>query len=426
MAMRLIIKGAECFVAGEFVACDVAVVGDKITAVESSIEPREGDEIIDARGLHMLPGLVDPHVHLREPGLSRKETIASGTRAAARGGFTTVFSMPNVMPAPDSVENLKVQSDIIERDAVVDVVPYASITLGQKGEGECVDFGSLAPLVGGFSDDGRGVQSDDLMQEAMTLAAKYDKPIVAHCEVDSLLNGGYIHAGDYAKEHGHAGICSESEWRQVERDLKLVEQTGCQYHICHISTKESVELLRQAKAKGLKVSGETAPHYLLMTDEDLKEEGRFKMNPPLRSREDQLALVNAIIDGTIECIATDHAPHTAQEKASGLAKSAFGIVGIETSFQLIYTYLVRRGVISMAKAVELLSLNARRIFGLEEGKIEVGATADLALFDLETETTVDPAEFISMGKATPFEGWRIVGECRYTLSHGEIAYEKTK
>lgn len=424
--MKLIIKGAECFINGEFVTRDVAVEGDKIVAVESSIPSLEGDKIINACGLHMFPGLVDPHVHLREPGLSRKETILTGTRAAARGGFTTVFSMPNVMPVPDSLENLKVQTDIIERDAVIEVVPYSSITLGQKGAGECVDFESLAPLVGGFSDDGRGVQSDDLMLEAMTLAAQCTnpKPIVAHCEVDSLLNGGYIHAGDYAKEHNHAGISSESEWREVERDLQLAEQTGCQFHICHISTKESVELLRQAKAKGLKVSGETAPHYLLLTDEDLQELGRFKMNPPLRSREDQMALLNGIIDGTIECIATDHAPHTAEEKAQGLEKSAFGIVGIETSFQLIYTYLVRRGVITMAKAVELLSLNARRIFGLEEGKIEVGATADLALFDLEKELTVDTADFLSMGKATPFEGWRIVGECCYTLSKGKIAYEK--
>ncbi len=408
---------------GEFARYDIAVEGDRIIAIEPTIEPCEGDEIIAAEGLHMLPGFVDPHVHLREPGFPQKETIASGTRAAARGGFTSLLSMPNLMPAPDSVETLKLQTDIIERDAVVEVIPYASITLGQKGEGECVDFASLAPLVGGFSDDGRGVQSDELMEEAMRLAKASDRPIVAHCEVDDLLKGGYIHDGDYAKAHNHRGICSESEWRQVERDLHLAELTGCQYHICHISTKESVELLREAKAKGLRVSGETAPHYLLMCDEDLCEEGRFKMNPPLRSREDQLALINGVLDGTIECIATDHAPHTEQEKSAGLERSAFGIVGIETSFPLIYTYLVRRGVISLAKMMELMSLNARRLFGIGGGVIEVGAKADLTLFDMNKEYLIDSADFLSKGKATPFEGWRVVGECRATIAAGKIAYK---
>ncbi len=421
--MRLIIKGAEIFMEGGFTRLDVAVEGEKITAIEHNITPSAADEIIEGEGLHMLPGLVDPHVHLREPGFPQKETIALGTRAAARGGFTSLLSMPNLMPAPDSVQTLKLQTDIIERDAVVEVIPYASITMGQRGEGECVDFESLAPLVGGFSDDGRGVQSDELMAEAMRLAKQNNRPIVAHCEVDELLEGGYIHKGEYAAEHNHRGICSESEWRQVERDLRLVEQIGCQYHICHISTKESVELLREAKAKGLRVSGETAPHYLLMTEEDLCEEGRFKMNPPLRGREDQLALINGVLDGTIECIATDHAPHTEQEKSAGLERSAFGVVGIETSFPLIYTYLVRRGVISLAKAMELMSLNARRLFGIGGGVIEVGAKADLTLFDLEKEYTIDPSEFLSKGKATPFEGWRVVGECHATIVAGEIAYK---
>ncbi len=422
IAMRLVIRGAECYAGGKFSHLDVAIEGDKITAIEPTIEPLDGDEVINATGLHLLPGLVDPHVHLREPGFPQKETIATGTRAAARGGFTTLFSMPNLMPAPDSVDTLRLQTDIIERDAVVEVIPYASITKGQRGEGECVDFVSLAPLVGGFSDDGRGVQSDELMAEAMRKAKECNRPIVAHCEVDELLKGGYIHQGDYAAEHNHRGICSESEWRQVERDLRLVEQIGCQYHICHISTKESVELLRQAKAKGLRVSGETAPHYLLMTDEDLCELGRFKMNPPLRGREDQLALINGILDGTIECIATDHAPHTEQEKSAGLEKSAFGVVGIETSFPLIYTYLVLRGVITMEQAMKLMSLNARKIFGIAGGTIEVGAKADLTLFDLAKEYTIDPSDFLSKGKATPFEGWRVKGECRLTLSAGKIAY----
>ncbi len=330
--------------------------------------------------------------------------------------------MPNLSPAPDSVEHLAEQLALIERDAVVNVIPLASITKGQKGRGELVDFDSLAPLVGGFSDDGRGVQSEALMAEAMTEAERVGRPIVAHCEVDELLEGGYIHLGDYCREHGHKGICSESEWAQVERDLKLAQRADCQYHICHISTKESVELLREAKAKGLDVSGETAPHYLLLTDEDLEENGIFKMNPPIRSSDDQLALLNGILDGTIECIATDHAPHTADEKSRGLASSAFGIVGIEFSFALMYTYLVKTDVLSLEELVDLMSLNARRLFGLGGGKIEVGAVADVVLFDLEQRYTIDPDEFVSMGKATPFEGWRVYGKTIMTKVAGKSVY----
>ncbi len=421
--MREIIKGAFCYRGGEFRVCDIAIEGATIVGVESSIEPLEGDRVISAEGKYLLPGLVDPHVHLREPGFSRKETIASGTAAAAHGGFTTIFSMPNLAPVPDSVATLGEQLDLIERDAVVEVIPYASITMGQKGRGSLVDFEGLAPLVGGFSDDGRGVQSDELMRSAMLEAKRVGRPIVAHCEVDDLLEGGYIHKGEYAAANNHRGICSESEWAQVKRDLELVEEVGCQYHICHISTKQSVELLRAAKAKGLKVSGETAPHYLLLTEEDLQEHGRFKMNPPIRSREDQVELLNALLDGTIECIATDHAPHTAEEKSRGLAGSAFGIVGIESSFALIYTYLVRRGVITLERLVELMSLNARRLFDLPAGEIEVGARADLALFDLEEEYTIDPADFLSMGHATPFEGWRVYGKTLLTMVGGKWVYK---
>lgn len=421
--MSEIIKGAMCYVGGRFEKRDVAYSEGIIVAVEPSIEPSSDDTIIEGEGRYLLPGLVDPHVHLREPGFSHKETIASGTAAAARGGVTTLFTMPNLAPTPDSVANLEEQLTLIERDARVNVIPYASITRGQKGQGELVDFEELAPLVGGFSDDGVGVQSDDLMAAAMRAAAAIDRPIVAHCEVNALLNGGYIHQGEYCAEHGHRGICSESEWAQVKRDLELVEQIGCQYHICHISTMQSVELLRAAKAKGLRVSGETAPHYLLLTDEDLREEGRFKMNPPLRSREDQMELLNGILDGTIECIATDHAPHSAEEKSRGLEKSAFGIVGIENSFALIYTYLVRRGVITLERLVELMSLNARRIFGVGGGQIAVGEVADLVLFDLKEEHTIDPAQFLSMGKATPFEGWKVYGKCCMTLVAGRRAYE---
>ncbi len=421
--MSEIIKGAMCYVDGKFVPRDVAIDKGVIVTVEESIEPAAADKVIEAAGHYLLPGLVDPHVHLREPGFSRKETIASGTAAAAHGGYTTIFSMPNLSPAPDSLENLATQREIIERDAAIEVIPYASITRGQKGRGEIVDFEALAPQVGGFSDDGVGVQSDELMAQAMRAAKETKRPIVAHCEVNDLLNKGYIHLGEYCAEHGHRGICSESEWAQVERDLKLVEEIGCQYHICHISTKESVEFLRQAKAKGLRVSGETAPHYLLLTDEDLREEGRFKMNPPLRSREDQLELINGILDGTIECIATDHAPHTAEEKSRGLEGSAFGIVGIESSFALMYTYMVRRGVITLERLVELLSLNARRIFGLDQAKIEVGSVANLALFDLSSEYKIEPEEFLSMGKATPFEGWTVYGKTLLTIAGGKTAYE---
>ncbi len=401
---------------------DVAICDGRIVAVEGEITPSQGDRVIELNGGYLLPGLVDVHVHLREPGFSNKETIATGTAAAARGGFTTVFSMPNLNPAPDALETLKLQQELIERDAVVNVTPYASITMGQRGCGELVNFEELAPFVGGFSDDGRGVQSEELMARAMECAAQVNRPIVAHCGVDELLHGGYIHDGEYCKSHGHLPNCSESEWGQVVRDTKLVEQAGCQYHVCHISTKESVEAIRAAKAKGLRVSCETAPHYLLLTDDDLREEGRFKMNPPIRSAEDQMALLNGIKDGTVEIIATDHAPHTAEEKGSGLAKSAFGIVGIECSFALCYTYLVRRGVITLEKLVELMAINPRKIFSLESVAIEVGSPADLAAFDLDEEYEIDPAEFASKGKATPFEGWLVNGRTMLTMVAGEIVY----
>ncbi len=424
--MRTLLKGASYYTPQGFAKGDILLEGGRIVGVESSIEPSAADRVVDLEGAYITPGLVDVHVHLREPGFAAKETISSGTAAAARGGFTTLFTMPNLSPAPDSLENLEKQSSIIERDAKVEVIPLASITRGQKGRGDLVDFEALAPYVGGFSDDGRGVQSEELMLEAMKLSAKVGKPIVAHCEIDELLKGGYIHDGDYCAANRHKGICSESEWGQVARDMKLVEASGCQYHACHLSTAQSVEYIRQAKAAGLKVSCETAPHYLLLTDDDLQESGRFKMNPPIRSAEDQLALLNGIMDGTVEVIATDHAPHTADEKSRGLARSAFGVVGIETSFALCYTYLVRRGVISLEKLVELMAVNPRRIFGLEPVEIKVGGKADLAVFDLEKEYTIDPNDFLSMGHATPFEGWRVCGETRLTMVAAEVVYEKEK
>jgi len=380
------------------------------------------DRTVDLRGRCVVPGLVDVHVHLREPGFPHKETIATGTAAAARGGYTAVCAMPNLDPAPDTPEHLHVETELIRRDAAVRVYPYASITRGQRGCGELVDFAALAPEVVGFSDDGRGVQSGALMEEAMRRAAAAGKPIVAHCEVDELLRGGYIHDGVYCREHGHRGICSESEWRQVERDIALAEKTGCQYHVCHVSTRESVELVRRAKARGLRVSCETAPHYLLLCDEDLREEGRFKMNPPLRSRGDRAALVGGIIDGTIDVIATDHAPHTAEEKARGLAGSAMGIVGLECAFPLLYKYLVLPGAITLEHLVALMSTNPRRIFGLGGG-LEIGEPADFTVLDLDAQYEIDPATFRSKGRATPFAGWPVQGRAAMTVVGGRCVYD---
>ena len=383
------------------------------------------DRTVDLGGRHVVPGLVDVHVHLREPGFPHKETIATGTAAAAHGGYTTVCAMPNLNPAPDTPEHLHVQTESIRRDAAVRVVPYASITMGQRGCGELVDFAALAPEVAGFSDDGRGVQSAELMEEAMRRAAAVGKPIVAHCEVDDLLRGGYIHDGDYCREHGHKGISSESEWRQVERDIALAEKTGCRYHVCHVSTRESVELVRRAKERGLRVSCETAPHYLLLCDEDLQEEGRFKMNPPLRSRADREALVAGIVDGTIEVVATDHAPHTAEEKARGLAGSAMGIVGLECAFALLYKYLVLPGTIPLERLVALMSVNPRRIFGLGGG-LEPGEPADFTVLDLDAQYEIDPAAFRSKGRATPFAGWPVQGRAAMTVVGGRCVYDATE
>ena len=350
-----------------------------------------------------LPAFVDMHVHLREPGFSYKETIYSGTRAALRAGYSDLFTMPNLNPVPDSLPHLQEQLDIIARDAAVRVHPYASITVGQKGRGELVDFDALAPYVAGFSDDGRGVQDEDLMREAMRRCKRADSIIVAHCEVDELLNGGYIHDGVYARQHNHRGICSESEWREIERDIRLVEETGCRFHICHISTRESVELVRQAKKKGLPVTCETAPHYLLLYDEDLREDGWWKMNPPLRGREDRDALIEGVQDGTIDVIATDHAPHAAEEKNKGLDKSAFGIVGLETAFPLLYTYLVRKDIISLDRLVELMATRPREIMRL-------GEPQDFITMDLSARYTIDSSQFVSKGKATPFNGWEVFGK----------------
>jgi len=360
----------------------------------------------------IFPGFVDVHVHLREPGFSYKETIKSGTEAAARGGYTDVCSMPNLRPVPDSVENLREQTDIIKRDAVIGVHPYGAITVGQMGE-ELSDMDGMAPDVIAFSDDGRGVQSDEMMEAAMLRAKSLGKMIVAHCEINSILRGGYINDGEYARAHGHRGICSESEWGQIERDLRLAEKTGCAYHVCHISTKESVALIRDAKRRGVNVTCETAPHYLILDDSMLEEDARFKMNPPLRAREDREALIEGIIDGTIDMIATDHAPHSVHEKSLGLKKSLMGIVGIETAFPLMYTYLVKTGVITLERLIHLMSTAPRERFGIT-------ANDDYCVWDLDAEYKIDPEEFKSMGRATPFAGWTVHGKCVMTIKNGKI------
>ena len=363
----------------------------------------------------VFPGFCDVHVHFREPGFSYKETIASGSLASARGGYTDVCTMPNLNPVPDSAAHLKQQQDIIDDTACIHVHPYGAITVGQKGEA-LSDLAGMAEHCIAFSDDGRGVQSDEMMRRAMEEARTLGKMIVAHCEDNSLLRGGYIHDGDYAKAHGHRGICSESEWGQIARDLQLVKQTGCAYHVCHISTKESVDIIRKAKAEGVNVTCETGPHYLILDDSFLQEDGRFKMNPPLRSKEDREALIEGLLDGTIDMIATDHAPHSAEEKSRGLEKSAFGIVGIETAFPLLYTYLVKPGILSLERLIELLTVNPRKRFGIPCG-------VDFTVWDLNAVSKIDPNEFLSMGKATPFAGWEVSGKCMATVCDGKVVYK---
>ncbi len=417
--MKLILKDGNVYNSGAFNKMSVHIDNGTVTDLGSHPECN-GSLVIDCSSYYIFPGFTDVHVHFREPGFSYKETIKTGSEASARGGFTDVCTMPNLDPAPDSFENLKKQLDIIERDAVINVHPFGTITKKQIGE-ELSDMEDMKDKVIGFSDDGRGVQSDSMMEEAMKKAKSLGKIISAHCEDNSLLFGGYIHDGEYAKKNGHRGICSESEWKQIERDLKLVEKIGCSYHVCHISTKESVELIRQAKKKGLDVTCETAPHYLVMNDSMLEEDGRFKMNPPIRSEEDRQALLSGLIDGTVDMIATDHAPHSYLEKSKGLEGSNMGVVGIETSFAVLYTHLVKKGIITLEKLIEVMYKKPSERFGIKKG-IEVGKLADFTVFDLNKQYKIDPAEFLSMGKATPFKDWEVYGQCLLTVCGGKIAY----
>ncbi|MDD7340962.1 MAG: dihydroorotase [Firmicutes bacterium] len=392
-------------------SCNVLSFSDTVASVLNN----EAFSFLNSPEYSVLPGFCDVHVHFREPGFSYKETISTGSAAAARGGYTAVCTMPNLNPVPDCAAALRQQLELIEDHACIHVYPYGAITRGQQGE-VLADLADMAPDAVGFSDDGRGVQSEDLMRQAMLQAKALGKIIVAHCEDNALLRGGYIHDGAYAAAHGHRGICSESEWGPIRRDLELVRQTGCAYHVCHISTKESVELIRQAKAQGLNVTCETGPHYLTMDDSMLREDGRFKMNPPLRDKTDREALIRGIQDGTIDMIATDHAPHSAEEKSRGLEKSAFGVVGLETAFPILYTCLVRENIIPMERLMELLVTAPRRRFGLPLG-------ADFSVWDLNARGTVDPKDFLSMGRATPFEGWQIYGKCLATFCDGKLVYK---
>lgn len=419
---RFVIKGCEVFTDGRFVPSDVEVDGGIVSRVEPGIVPAQGIPVFNFDNCRIVPGLVDVHVHLREPGFSYKETMATGTAAAARGGYTAVCAMPNLNPVPDSAEHLAAELEAIRRGASVAVYPYGALTVGERGE-EMADIAALSGSVAAFSDDGRGVQSADMMRECMRAVAGTGKILAAHCEVNALLNGGYIHDGEYARAHGHRGICSESEWREVERDLGLAAETGCAFHVCHVSTKESVELIRQAKRRGVDVTAETAPHYLLLTDADLQEDGRFKMNPPLRGEADRAALIEALLDGTIDMIATDHAPHSAEEKSRGLEKSAMGVVGLECAFAVLYTGLVETGVLTLERLTELMSCAPARRFKLPGGEIKAGSPANLAVFDTDTEYTIDPAEFASKGRATPFEGWRVKGKCLMTVCAGRTVWK---
>ena len=419
--MKYLIKSANVYIDNSFSSVDLFIDGGSIVSIGQDLTVSDAT-VISANGLTVFPGFTDVHVHLREPGFSYKETVASGTLAAAKGGYTSVCTMPNLKPCPDSVEHLKQQLDIINSNAKIHVYPFGTITVGENGQ-TLSDMEGMAKDVIGFSDDGRGVQNKDMMLSAMEKAKKLNKIISAHCEDNSLLFGGYIHDGEYARLHGHKGICSESEWGPIKRDIELVKKNGCKYHVCHISTKESVELIRQAKRDGVDITCETGPHYLTMNDMMLEEDGRFKMNPPLRSEEDRLALVEGIKDGTIDLIATDHAPHSAEEKSKGLEKSAMGVVGLETAFAVCYTKLVKKGIITLEKLIQLLNTNAIQRFGIGT-EIKVGAPADLTVFNLNEKFTVKKEDFVSMGKASPFEGEELYGRCKMTFVNGRIVYSE--
>ncbi len=418
--MNFVLKDAKVFRKGKFIKGDILVKDGRLSHLFGFLSVPADAVAYNAENCIIIPGLIDVHVHLREPGFSFKETIKSGTEAAAHGGYTHICSMPNLNPVPDTIKNLKQQLDIIKSDAVIKVTPYGSITMGQMGD-EVSDMDEMKDSVAGFSDDGKGVQEAEMMIMAMETAKACGKMIVAHCEDNSLLHGGYIHDGEYARLHGHRGICSESEYLPIKRDIPLAKRTGCAYHVCHISTKESVEIIRQAKKDGVNITCETAPHYLVFNDMDLQVDGRFKMNPPIRSEEDRQALVEGIKDGTIDMIATDHAPHSAEEKGRGLEKSLMGVVGIETAFPVLWTELVMKNVITAEHLVKIMSTNPAKRFGFESALAD-GEIADFTVFDVSEEYEIDPEKFLSMGRSTPFAGRKVYGKCLMTVCNGEVVY----
>lgn len=419
--MKLLLTGGQVFLNGAFTPSDVLISEGKVF-LSSSFSQTEasGAEVFDITNKYVIPGFTDVHIHLREPGYSYKETVRTGSLAAAAGGYTAVFAMPNVDPPPDSAERLAAMAEHNRRDGAAEVYQYGCITVGRKGEA-VAPLEEMADAVA-FTDDGSGVQHEEVMLEAMRRAKAMGKIIAAHCEDNSLLRGGYIHDGEYAKVHGHKGICSESEWKPIERDVKLAAETGCAYHVCHVSAKESVEVIRRAKAAGVNITAETAPHYLVLDDSMLEEDGRFKMNPPIRSAADREALLEGILDGTLDMIATDHAPHSAEEKARGLADSMMGVVGLETAFPVMYTGLVKPGRLTMARLIELMAEAPAKRFGTGEGIIKEGGAADLAVWDLDREYEVDPESFMTMGRSTPFKGMRVQGKCVMTVKKGKVIW----
>jgi len=421
--MKILLKNAKVFINNNFEDKNLLVENDKITKIFSNeLSIDNVDVIYDLKNLYLLPGLIDVHTHLREPGFIYKETIKTGSMAGAKGGYTSICAMPNLNPTPDCMENLQLELDAIKKGAQINVYPYGTITKGEKGE-ELAEMDEIADYVIAFSDDGHGVQNEEMMTKAMEKAKSLNKKIVAHCEDNSLLNGGYIHDGEYAKLHNHKGICSESEWGPIKRDIELSRKTGCHYHVCHISTKESVEIIRKAKSEGVNITCETGPHYLTLNDMCLQENGRFKMNPPIRSEEDRLALIEGIKDGTIDMIITDHAPHSKEEKSKGLQGSAMGVVGLEVAFPVLYTNLVKKGIITLEKLIELMNTNPRNIFGIGT-EIKEGELADLTVYDLEENYDIDSNTFVSMGKATPFDGNNVFGKCKMTICGGKIVFNE--
>ena len=419
--MKYLLKGGKVYKDNTFQDLDILVEDDRIVSISREIIPDGDSYLIDCKDKIVIPGLIDVHVHLREPGFLYKETIRTGSMAGAHGGYTTICPMPNLNPTPDSIPNLQVELDAIEKDAVIHVLPFGTITVGEKGE-QLSDIRGMADMVVGYSDDGHGVQSDDLMRQAMKEIAGLGKILSAHCEVNSLSGDGYIHDGEYARLHGHKGISSESEWAEIARDVQLSKETGCRFHVCHVSTKESVDIIRKAKAQGIDVTAETGPHYLVLSEKDLIDDGRFKMNPPLRGEDDKAALIEAVLDGTIDMIATDHAPHSKEEKSKGLRGSAMGITGLETSFPVLYTELVRTGVMSLEHLIKIMHDNPAERFGIGTCLRE-GDRADIAVFDLTTPFIIDPQTFHSKGKATPFEGKKVYGKCKLTMADGRIVWQ---